>query len=299
MEDRLSKFARLVDAGGFTKAADLLHISQPALTTAVKKLERELGVELLVRTNRTFKLTTAGEITYAVAKDLNQQTHDLKRRLQETANEAISLQLGMIDSLATILFVNGKHLQQLEQGTHLSLTIDNSTQLVNLIENDELDMALIARPHSLPSSLTSIAIGEEPLVLVTHIDSQQKATEQLRRKQLHHFLAYNQKSQTFKRVEAYLAAKGIATHPSFYSTSPEIILQLVLDQKGTAVLPYLLVKPYLGRALVPLHVDGKAVINRTLVSVQRKGRFIPPQALRLLGQAQQDLQLLKAEANAL
>ena len=52
MEDRIRKFAHLIDAGSFTKAARDLHISQPALSMAVQKLERELHAPLYIRASQ-------------------------------------------------------------------------------------------------------------------------------------------------------------------------------------------------------------------------------------------------------
>src|SRR5438067_1431237 len=51
----------IVDHGGFTRAASALHISQPALSQAVRTLEKEIGVDLFVRTGRRVSLTPAGE----------------------------------------------------------------------------------------------------------------------------------------------------------------------------------------------------------------------------------------------
>src|SRR5688572_9285664 len=106
MEDRLYKFARLVDAGSFTKAAAAMHISQPALTTAIKKLERELHAELLIRDSHTFRLTAAGAVAYDTAKELSTQARNLKLRLSEAADRKVHLNLGMIDSVADLLFVH-------------------------------------------------------------------------------------------------------------------------------------------------------------------------------------------------
>jgi DNA-binding transcriptional LysR family regulator len=64
MEDRLRKFAVLVDTGNFTKAAQRLHTSQPALSIAINKLEQELHVKLIVRGIRPFTLTKPGQVVY-------------------------------------------------------------------------------------------------------------------------------------------------------------------------------------------------------------------------------------------
>ncbi|BBY53216.1 LysR family transcriptional regulator [Mycolicibacillus koreensis] len=57
---RLTQFVAVVDAGGFTRAAALLHLSQQALSSAVRQLEKDIGAELLVRAGRQISLTPAG-----------------------------------------------------------------------------------------------------------------------------------------------------------------------------------------------------------------------------------------------
>src|SRR6266566_1918097 len=98
MEDRLQKFACLVDAGSFTNAAEELHLSQPALSSAISKLERELRTTLLVRGNRMLRLTEAGKVTYDSAKELGIVSDNLITRLTELSQGQLEVTIGMIDS---------------------------------------------------------------------------------------------------------------------------------------------------------------------------------------------------------
>jgi DNA-binding transcriptional LysR family regulator len=66
LDPRLVKyFVAVAQAGNVTRAAERLHISQPALSAAVKQLERQLGVALRERVGRGFELTPAGELLLA------------------------------------------------------------------------------------------------------------------------------------------------------------------------------------------------------------------------------------------
>ncbi len=85
MEDRLQKFAALIDSGSFTKAAGELHISQPALSAAVAKLERELHTTLILRGMRPLKLTPSGDAAYAHAKETTVRTSNLRMHIAHAA----------------------------------------------------------------------------------------------------------------------------------------------------------------------------------------------------------------------
>lgn len=300
MEDRLHKFAKLIDAGSFTKAAQVMHISQPALTTAIQKLERELHTELLIRGSHEFKLTAAGKLAYDTAKQIHVQTQNLKMQLTELRNQKPELRVGMIDSLANLLFVQSDELHDLESNTHLSLTVDNSDRLMTYVLHDELDIALIAHAVNMPQALMPINLGQEPLVLVAHKNIAATVAKDIAAGTLPSFLSYNQKSHTYQLVREHFARLGIKVSRTFYSTSPEIMLELVRHQRGVAALPYMLIKEYVQSGeLVPVRVKKSCCIARTIVSVHRSGRSLPNEAGILLAKTQAKLTQLMLEANNL
>jgi DNA-binding transcriptional LysR family regulator len=298
MEGRLQKFARVVETGSFTKAAVELHTSQPALTTAVQKLERELKTELLVRRGHAFDITEAGKIAYEAALELSTQTQNLRQRISQASNEKITLNLGMIDSMADLLFVHANNLSRLEQHAHLSLTIDNSSRLTHYVEQNRLDLALVAKPTSTPATLTVEPVGDEPLVLVTQPAHAEQVAADLSRGQLPYFLSYNQQSQTHQLIAYHLKIQNIAPKPSFYSTSPEIMLQILLRNQATAVLPYLLVRSYIEHGeLVQVPLGDASHIARSIVAVHRTGRSLSEQGMHVLTQTSQLLARLQRAAD--
>jgi DNA-binding transcriptional LysR family regulator len=300
MEDRLVKFAHVVEAGSFTQAAARLHISQPALTTAIKKLERELRTELLIRGSHSLTLTATGAIAYETASSLIIEGRNLQTKIKEASNVKTILNLGMIDSLANLLFVETPYLEQLEQGAQVSLTIDNSSRLIEQVSHNELDVALVAQPHRLQASLAAETVGQEPLVMVAPVMALRRVQNELAQGQLRHFLSYNQASRTHQIMTERFLAAGIALQPAFYSTSPELMLQLVLAGRGAAVLPYLLVKPHIiSGALQTVAIGGSPVIRRTIISLRRARRVLTGQTALLLAHTQQELETLDHEASFL
>lgn len=289
MEERLKKFAYVVDAGSFTKAAAELYISQPALSSAISKLERELKARLIVQGIRPLTLTPAGKLAYQSAKDLQVHIDNLRLKLAELAHEQIAIKIGMIDSVADTLFSVGPGLQ-LAKDAKVSLIVNNSRYLLEAVQRGDLDMAFIAKQqHHLPSTLESKSVAAEPLVVVSR--------SPLEGKVLHDFIAYDQPSNTFRLVNEALKNYGVIPQISFYSTSPDVTLRLVLQSKGVAALPYLLVRRHITSGL--LHCLGGQkpwLIPRDIIAIKRRDKELSSALKQLTYQAGTLLDKLAAEA---
>lgn len=96
---QMKYFIAVVEARSFTEAAYALEISQSAVSQQIKALEEDLGVPLLVRQNRTFSLTLAGEYFYRHGKELLQEIEAFQketRRLGE--DQELQLRLGYLNN---------------------------------------------------------------------------------------------------------------------------------------------------------------------------------------------------------
>lgn len=79
----LRYFVEVVQLNGFSRAADSLFVTQPAISRSIKKLEDELGYTLLIREVDGVKLTEEGDILLAHAKQILSQFGCMKKALQE------------------------------------------------------------------------------------------------------------------------------------------------------------------------------------------------------------------------
>jgi DNA-binding transcriptional LysR family regulator len=96
----LRYFAAVAAHGSFNRAANNLHLTQPALSRQVKDLEEELGVPLFVRGNNAVTLTAAGELFYEEARDLLARADQAIQRVRGEARSEI-LRVGYAPSLTT------------------------------------------------------------------------------------------------------------------------------------------------------------------------------------------------------
>src|SRR6266481_402024 len=94
----LRYFAAVAAHGSFSRAANQLHLTQPALSRQVKSLEDEIGVALIVRGQNTISLTSAGEDFYEEAKDILARVGLAIRRIK-TRPPGEKLRIGYVHSL--------------------------------------------------------------------------------------------------------------------------------------------------------------------------------------------------------
>jgi len=98
----LRYFAAVAAHGSFSRAAESLHLTQPALSRQVKDLEEELGVALFVRGKNTLQLTPAGELFYDEARELLGRVDEAVQRVRGEVRREV-LRVGYVPSLVASL----------------------------------------------------------------------------------------------------------------------------------------------------------------------------------------------------
>ena len=94
---QIKYFIAVVESGSFTEAAEKLFISQSAVSQQIRALESELGVTLLIRKNRCFTLTQAGEYFYRNARILLSDAEKLKlETIRVDRGDAMRLNIGYL-----------------------------------------------------------------------------------------------------------------------------------------------------------------------------------------------------------
>ena len=94
----LRYFVAVAAHGSFNRAAEILHLTQPALSRQVKDLEEELGVPLLVRGQNMVKLTESGDLFYEEAREVIARAHEAVQRVRGQARSE-TLRVGYAPSI--------------------------------------------------------------------------------------------------------------------------------------------------------------------------------------------------------
>lgn len=141
LDYRMQTFLTVCRTLSYHKAAELLHISQPAVTQHIQFLEREYGCRLFVYQNRSLRKTQAAETLEQYARAMRYNEIDLRRRLREERVQQV--RVGATKTIGDYV-LNDQIRQYLQSGEHeLTVIVDNTEHLLRLLDENHLDFAIV------------------------------------------------------------------------------------------------------------------------------------------------------------
>lgn len=138
----------LAHEGSFSKAADTLSITQPSLSQYIKKIEREIGLELFDRTNGDVRITDAGRVYIEAGKKILDIEHQMENSFTDLHDyKTGSLIIGAAPyRAASMMPIIASKFQSLYPGMHLIVREGTTAELAEGMEHGEYDLALTLLP---------------------------------------------------------------------------------------------------------------------------------------------------------
>jgi LysR family hydrogen peroxide-inducible transcriptional activator len=242
----LQYFIALADLRHFGRAAEACFVSQPTLSTQLKKLEEELGVALFERVPRNVLLTPAGELILVHARAALAQVKHMHDIAQHTKNpESASVKLGIFPTLGPYLLPHvvpniRKRFPKLE----LLLVEEKTETLIQQLKNGQIDAAILAEPVN-DDQFESLALFVEPFVLAlpaNHPLTKQR-TLGLNELEKQHLLLLADGHCLREHALEVCSLSGATEKEGFRATSLETLRQMVAAGVGITLLPILAVQP--------------------------------------------------------
>jgi DNA-binding transcriptional LysR family regulator len=162
----LRYFVAVAEELNFRRAAERLHVAQPALSAQIKNLEGELGVRLFERTTRSVLLTQTGQVFLTEARGILSATTHAEQLVRKAEHGLVgTLRVGVITPatgplLAKVL----RHFHQKYPGVTLSLSALSSVEQLRRLRANELDAGLL-RPPTVSPELEIRFVEQAPMVL--------------------------------------------------------------------------------------------------------------------------------------
>ena len=269
----------------FGRAAEACHISQPTLSSQIRKLEEELGVILLERTNKRVDLTPVGSQILTHAQEALAQAAQMESVARAARDPLVGpLKLGVIPTLAPYLMpIILKPLRQAYPGLVIELWEDQTRALIDGLRNHRLDAALLATAPDAPE-VTEIALFDEPLLAalpLTHKLAQARVVTEkaLARELLVLAEGHCLSNQALAACGAKPGVARTALQSSMQAATLETLVNLVAAGYGATLVPGLATEALRHHEIVLLPLAGNS--SRTIRLASRPG-FPRPQALRAL-----------------
>lgn len=280
----------------FGRAAEASFVSQPTLSTQIKKLEDELGLPLVERTPRHVLLTEAGQEIAQRAQRVVDEIDGIRRFAQRHCDpEAGSLRLGIFPTLGPYLLPHVIPKIRLRfPRLELLLTEDKTEILIKRLREGSLDVAILALPlHE--DSLHTEFLFEEPFVLAVparHPLAEYEGPLTLDRLQEERLLLLEDGHCLRDQALAVCELAGASEKHGFRATSLETLRQMVAADVGSTLLPVLAVRsPLAQTGHIRLKPFSGQAPSRQIGMVWRKRSSILP----LLESLATEFQSLPAE----
>jgi LysR family transcriptional regulator, transcriptional activator of the cysJI operon len=209
---RLQVFHTVARQLSFTKAAELLFMTQPAVTFQVKQLEEHFNTRLFERSHGRISLTPAGELALDFAERILNLTGEMEARISELTGQVSGpLLIGASTTIAEYMLPRllGEF-KQLHPETQARLTVANSETIENKVADHTLDLGLIESPSHHPNLVTEVCCEDELVMICSPFsDLAQLTSVSPRQVADHAYISRESGSGTRECIDDFLRGNGV------------------------------------------------------------------------------------------
>ncbi|MYL23990.1 LysR family transcriptional regulator [Vreelandella massiliensis] len=258
---QLRAFLAVAQTLSFTQACERLHLSQPALSLAIKGLEETLGGKLLIRSTRSVRLTPEGESLLPLAKHLLAQWDNTEERLRQR----FTLQLGRLSVAAMPSFacnlLPAALVKFRQQYPKINVTVHDvvNEEVTDMVRSRQVEMGIAFAPEGTGSLLFTPLFEDHFVAVVSRQSPLAEATELSWAALLaQDFITLQRPSLVRRLLEQALQQQAIALPVAFESHQLSTVGRMVADGLGVSAVPSMCIQQMheLGAHCVPLTTPG-------------------------------------------
>ncbi|WP_347861096.1 LysR family transcriptional regulator [Salimicrobium sp. PL1-032A] len=241
MDQQLEVFATVAETKNFSRAAERLHMTQPAVSQYIKSLEKSMNARLFDRSNKYVRLTKAGEVVYHHAKEIIGLYTNMHALVDDLTNHASGLiTIGASYTYGEYILPGVlKELKQEAPDVTPAVTIGNTKEIMKLVADYELDVGIIEgdvthdnlsiEPFE-TDAMYVIASTEHPLMAEDHCNPEELEKEV--------WIIREEGSGTRKMTENFFESVGIVPEKTLEFGSTQLIKESVEAGIGISFLSY-------------------------------------------------------------
>lgn len=237
----LKYFSEIARLKSMTKAAESLHVSQPALSKMIKGLESELGMILLNRSNKTLEITDAG----MVVREYAQKVNALLEEMSQSLNDMSNLMQGTIH-IGLPPFIGSLFFPQLLAEFHLkyanikfNIKEYGAAKVVKSVEEGELELGVAVLPLKEEHKYNIFPLAEEEMKLLVHNKHRLSGKEKVHLAELEdeEFIFYNEDFALHDILWRQFSKIGYEPKILFTSSQWDLMTDMVAANLGVTILP--------------------------------------------------------------
>ncbi|ATX81759.1 DNA-binding transcriptional regulator, LysR family [Mariprofundus ferrinatatus] len=264
----------VVEQNSYTEAAKALFMTQPAVSMQIKQMEEQIGLPLFEREGKQIRLAEAGSELLHYARNIRQQLEEAALMLDELKGlkrGKLHLTMASTANYFAPQLIAAFHHQY--PGAQVTLDVTNRAGLLNALDNNSTDMAIMGRPpggHRLvgipftDNPLVVIAAPTHPLAKRKHIPLKELADEP--------FIVRERDSGTRMAAEKFFAAHDLQLTTGMEMNRSEAIKQAVMAELGLGIVSLHTIEMELAlKRLVILNVEDFPIMRHWHI-VYRKGK---------------------------
>jgi len=277
----LAYFTAVAEHLNFSRAAEALHVAQPAISQQIRALERELGVPLFDRVGKRVALTEAGRALLPHARHILAAVESAQHEVLERGSlNRGKASLGAPSTISTHLLPGLlMRFKQKYPGLEVTLREAGTETLLRFVEDNQLDLA-IASTEVLPPSVEAVPFREENYILAVGRQHTLYKRKSVKMADLagEAFILFPEGYKLREVTLAACRAAGFEPKVALDGGAMQSALEFVAAGLGVALMPELALEGR--RDIHALHIADQQ-LRRALGLVWRKGHYLSPAARAL------------------
>ncbi len=271
--DQIRNFMKVAEQGSFTKAAEEIPLSQPALSRSIQRLEEELGQPLFERQTRRVSLTDAGQILLTRAKQIVSAVDDLKSEICDDGQHGF-VRVGAIPTIAP--YYLPRCLQKFKRSfpdANVIVLEDTTHELLRKVSDGVIDVAIAALPIDMKYLEIEELFHEELLVVMAKDHPlTEKSSIQIRDLEGLPFILLGETHCLTTNVVSFCQQKTFSPVSVERTSQIAMIQELVSLNHGISLIPQMAADVDKSKDRVYRSLSGKKP-SRTVVLVTNPYRF--------------------------
>src|SRR5271154_1038431 len=274
---QIRSFLSITETLHFGRTAEMIHLSQPALSLQIKALEEEVGVRLFERNRRKTTLTAAGLAFRDDAGAALSQLEQAMRSARLAANGKLGLlRIGFISTVGSEIVPNiVRQFRELNPEVDFSLRAIPTADQVQMLESGSLDIGFFRLPIGGHSALDVVTVHRERFVLVVPASHKLAKRKRVRLSEIsgEDFVMYERIYAPGFHDLIFGMLRDVSIVPDISQTAAELstLISLVDAHMGVAILPLSAVKHSVA-SVVACDIVDRIPMSEIGIAVSERGR---------------------------